>query len=864
MIARKILLLAVAMTVFAIADAQYISPAISIQTRWAKDVSPTNALKEYPRPQFVRSNWTNLNGLWNYAVTMKDAEKPLGFRGEILVPYPIESALSGVKKALQPDENLWYKRTFTTKNKGRTLLHFGAVDWQATVFVNGKEAGQHTGGYTAFTLDITDKLKTGNNELMVKVYDPSDQGIGPHGKQVLNPQNIYYTPTSGIWQTVWIEEVSETYITDLKLTPDIDKKELAITVNQNQQEEGLEIEAIVFEKGKQIAVWHSNHNSGNIAIPNEHLWSPGDPFLYDLVVRLKQNGKTIDEVKSYFGMRKISIAKDEKGIDRICLNNKPYFNLGTLDQGFWPDGLYTAPTDESLKFDIQAIKAMGFNTIRKHIKVEPARWYYWADKLGMLVWQDMVNPNQSLPEGAKQEFENGMHEEMEQLHNYPCITTWVLFNEKWGQYDQERLTNEMKVADPSRIVDGHTGELLYVNGQLRSPSPNAYIGADMTDVHAYPDPMMPIKQDGKAQVVGEFGGIGVFIPDHQWNSSSAWGYIQEKPASLLGKYRIMVQHLKLLEEQGLSGSIYTQPFDVEGEQNGIMTYDREVIKMPFAELRKIHSILNPDANTNVPIVTAKDADLTDPNLKYSLQLDEYLKGNREPAYLKKLAMMASQAGDKDGATMASNDYIATLKEPYSKEDLEYIMQVTNHTTEKGFAIIQQNAESIDKMLCTRQAQAKMMNIIFADKIQAAVSTPNQQPDWNAISGEVKTYGPPGEEIFLRAKFFYYMNAQEWNNYVLAGKDYISKYGRNLQPIELNQFAWTAFEKVNEPELLLAAAEWSKLSTKDKEDPNMLDTQANLLYKAGKKEEAIKLEERAVSISGNPELKATLDKMKSGK
>jgi hypothetical protein len=603
--AKKTLLLALALSGSIVGYSQnWKIQNIPIQSRWAKEVTPNNALKEYPRPQLVRGNWENLNGLWEYAIVKDGAVKPAKFDGKILVPYPLESALSGVRKAILPSQNLWYKRKLTVAAKPgeKVLLHFGAVDWQATVYLNGREIAGHKGGYTEFSIDITKYLKSGENELAVKVYDPTDRGTGPHGKQVLNPESIYYTPTSGIWQTVWLEKVPTVYISSLKLAPDIDKGSLNLQVNTNLKLAGYSIEA-------RADGWAINGMPGvaiNMPIKHASLWSPEDPYLYHLSVRLMYNGKVVDTVGSYFGMRKISIAKDENGTDRIFLNNKPYFNLGTLDQGFWPDGLYTAPTDEALSFDIKAIKAMGFNTIRKHIKVEPARWYYWADKLGMLVWQDMVNPNQSLREGSKPQFEKESAAIMAQLHNYPSIVTWVLFNEKWGQYDQERLTKWMKLNDPSRLVNGHSGEYLYVNGELRSPSPNAYVAADITDVHAYPNPMISIKQPGKAQVVGEFGGIGVFIPNHQWLTGSAWGYIQEKQGALKAKYGLMLDQLDSLKKLGLSGSIYTQPFDVEGEQNGLMTYDREVIKVPFAELRKLHQVLNPDMGA-IPEVSAEDA-----------------------------------------------------------------------------------------------------------------------------------------------------------------------------------------------------------------------------------------------------------------
>jgi hypothetical protein len=759
----------------------------TIKTRWAKEVSPTNALPEYPRPQMVRENWQNLNGLWNYAITPKDAATPSSYEGQILVPYPLESALSGVKKPLQPSENLWYKKTFTRpamKDGEHVLLHFGAVDWQATVYVNGKETGTHTGGYQAFSQDITTALKDGDNEIVVKVFDPTSEGVGPHGKQVLNPANIYYTPSSGIWQTVWLETVPAVYIAGLVITPDIDKGVLNVNVNAPA---GSSVELVASDAGTEVSKVKGKAGTLlKLPVKNAKLWSPAHPFLYDLTVKLIKSGKTVDEVKSYFGMRKIAIQKDEKGVDRIFLNNKAYYNLGTLDQGFWPEGLYTAPTDNALKFDIEAIKAMGFNTIRKHIKVEPARWYYHADKLGILVWQDFVNPNQGLPEGAKAAFEKETKETLEQLRNSPSITTWVIFNEKWGVYDQQRITEWIKTADPSRIVNGHSGEILYVNEQLRSPSPNAWVSADMTDVHSYPDPMNAPAEPGKARVLGEFGGIGVFIPDHQWNTSSAWGYIQEKAAALATKYTIMNQHLKLLEADGLSGSVYTQPFDVEGEQNGLLTYDREVVKIPFDQMRTIHSLLNPDQGT-IPQVVAKNADLTDPGAVYSKMLQEYIDGRREPEFLFKMAMTAKQAGDKNGASIAGSAYIATLQAPYTPEQLDMILQFTSSTKDKGFSVLQEQLQSTNSKLEKRPVTVKLMNIVFKDVIDPVLQKSGNTPDWDAIANSVKSYGAPGEEIFLRAKTVYTFNKQDWSNYASVANTYLEKYGQNIPEQERNMF-----------------------------------------------------------------------------
>lgn len=771
-----LVLIATMISAMAVAQDWKIQP-VPVQTRWANEVTPTNVLKEYPRPQLVRNNWQNLNGLWQYAITVKEAALPTNFDGQILVPYPLESALSGVKKTLQPDQLLWYKRTINVtlrqaqgdKPKERHLLHFGAVDYQCWVFVNGKEVGSHEGGYTEFSFDVTDALKNGDNEMVIKVYDPSDAGIGPRGKQVLNPANIYYTPSSGIWQTVWIETVPTNYTSSLTITPDIDKSVVNVTVNA-----AANLPVIINVAGKTT----KGQANSVISVPLEHvkLWSPSNPYLYDLKVKMGE-----DEVSSYFGMRKVEIKKGSDGHERIYLNNQPYFNLGVLDQGFWPDGLHTAPTDQALKFDIEAIKQMGFNTIRKHIKIEPARWYYHADKLGMLVWQDFVQPNPALPQGAKEIFEKQGGEMMEQLKNHPCITTWVLFNEKWGAYDQQRLTEWIKKKDPTRLVNGHSGEILYVNEKLRSPSPNAYVSSDITDVHSYPDPMNAMALSGKARVLGEFGGIGVFIPGHQWNANSAWGYINVTPAALKAKYQVMNQHLQLLEKEGLSASIYTQPFDVEGEQNGMMTYDREVIKIPFEELRKIHAPLNKSMGT-IPKVTAKKADLTEPAQIYAGLMQQYLNGKRDVAMLKQLSMMAGQNNDAAGKNRFGNEYISALKKPYSADDIAFMEGSTKKVSDPAFAIlIEREKELTGKE--QRSLHVKLMNIIYQDVIAFYVPNAQAKPDWNEIAEKVKAYGAPGEEIFLRAKTIHTMNQQDWASFKPTAKEYLEKYGANVKPEE---------------------------------------------------------------------------------
>ncbi|MDP4248140.1 MAG: glycoside hydrolase family 2 TIM barrel-domain containing protein, partial [Bacteroidota bacterium] len=395
------------------------------------------------------------------------------------------------------------------------------------------------------------------------------------------PGGIMYTASSGIWQTVWMEEVPKAYIEGLNITPDVDNGEVIVTVNSN-------INAEIRLSTDNSMVVAKGNTAVHLKLANPHLWSPDDPYLYSLKVQLINKGKPEDEVESYFGMRKIEIKKDSLGQERIFLNNKYTFNLGVLDQGFWPDGIYTAPTDEALKWDIQAIKEMGFNTIRKHIKIEPARWYYWADKLGMLVWQDMVYPA-NLSAAGKAEFEKENEMNVAQLYDHPSIVCWVLFNEGWNSYDQERLTAKMKQMDPTRLIDGHTGEN-YDRNRSRDPG-RWWINSDMTDIHDYPGPGIAPAMNGKARVLGEWGGVRVVTPGHEWDSSKGWGYIESGAGDFAKKYSFMVRHLKLFEEEGLSASIYTQPFDVEIEENGLITYDRELFKIPAEEMKRINAIM---------------------------------------------------------------------------------------------------------------------------------------------------------------------------------------------------------------------------------------------------------------------------------
>lgn len=762
--------------------------SVPIQSRWAKEVSADNALPEYPRPQMQRKEWQNLNGLWEYAITGKAAPQPATFNGRILVPYPLESALSGVKKSLQPTQALWYRKAVNiTRKQGQvTMLNFGAVDNETTVFVNGKEVGHHQGGYTAFSFDISASLRDGDNEIIVKVLDPTEQGTYPHGKQVLNPQNIYYTPSSGIWQTVWLEQLPSTHIESIRLTPDIDQQRLNIAAVVTGDVSGYSIQAEAFKGSEKVALAKLPLKGGALKLPSPRLWSPEDPFLYQLKLTLLKDNKIIDEVQSYAGMRKVAIAKDGKGFDRIFLNNKYIYNLGTLDQGFWPDGLMTAPTDEALAFDIKAIKAMGFNTIRKHIKIEPQRWYYHADKEGILVWQDFVNPNQGLPEGAKEAFEKQATETMEQLYDHPSIICWVLFNEQWGSFDQARLTEWVKKADPGRLVNGHSGDYIYIDGKVRKQAKENWPHSDMVDVHSYPDPMNAPAMAGKARILGEYGGIGTFIPGHQWSPSSGWGYIQVTPASLKNKYTIMMQNLRMLEKEGLAGSIYTQPFDVEGEENGLITYDREVIKVPFEQMRKINGTLS-GLKTFPDEVTAADADLSDPLEKYSTMLEAYVGGQREPQFLRELSAAAAQAGDKAGLARISKDYIASLKPPYNEEQLSFILQNTNAVSDPGFGVLQSQLQDSSAYLKPREVTVKMMNTIFNDLMAPSLAEGAGEVNWDSLEQRVKPYGKPADEIFLRAKTIYFYNKQDWQQYAPVATVYLEKYGQNIPKNERETF-----------------------------------------------------------------------------
>ncbi len=553
-----------------------------IMTRWATEIAPESVHQEYPRPQMERSEWLNLNGLWEYAIRPADEPAPDSFDGHILVPFPAESALSGVQRAVGKDNRLWYRRTFQrpkTWKKKRVLLNFEAVDWETTVWVNGKEAGSHKGGYDPFSFDITDHLKRrGNQEILMSVWDPIDEGTQPRGKQVRNPRGIWYTSVTGIWSTVWLEPVPEAHITRLEIIPDIDRGNVRVKVSASEKGRGLPVLLTVIEEdGAKVNSEGLTDQEIYLDVDEPRLWSPDSPYLYNLSVTLRaKKAKNSDTVVSYFGMRKISLGTDDAGFRRLFLNNAPLFQFGPLDQGWWPDGLYSAPSDAALRYDIEILKDLGYNMMRKHVKVEPRRFYYWCDKLGLLVWQDMPSgdayirrrdPDIQRSEASARQFEQEFASIIRALYNHPSIVMWVCFNEGWGQFDTPRIVDWVRSLDATRLVDNASGWS------------DRGVG-DVIDVHAYPGPVAPPNEPERAAVLGEFGGLGLPVRGHTWQDEKNWGYRSFATAEeLTDAYIELLDKLLPLIDQGLSAAVYTQTTDVEIEVNGLMTYDRAVVKM---------------------------------------------------------------------------------------------------------------------------------------------------------------------------------------------------------------------------------------------------------------------------------------------
>ncbi|WP_374568113.1 AbfB domain-containing protein [Ideonella sp.] len=551
-------------------------------------------LPEYPRPQMTRSDWVNLNGMWSYrgGAGAPDAEHPPVSAPtfpqnpeQIRVPYPAESYLSGIQR--MGERHLWYKRSFTVPagwSGKHVLLNFGAVDRLATVYVNGTQVGQHSGGYDSFSFDITKHLKAGANELVVGAFDPTD-GSDMLGKQTNSPGGIFYTPSSGIWQTVWLEPVAVAHIDRVDLTPNVANESLKIAL-KGKKLDGLTIDAVVTANGVKVATASGSATKAlNVKVSNPHLWSPDDPFLYDLTLKLKNaNGKVVDTIGSYFGMRSISVG-DVGGVPRPLLNGQFVFQNGPLDQGFWPDGNYTAPTDEALKSDLVATKDLGFNMVRKHIKVEPQRWYYWADKLGLLVWQDMPHAWDAENNTAVRDKVRAEDQEIVNEHrSSPAIVTWVIFNESWGDFDMPGMAATFRQWDSTRLINTHSG----INW-----APGDSGAGDLIDLHDYPGPAAPDWQPGRISVLGEYGGNGLRVDGHMWNPDSTCCYVlYPDQASLQSAYAGQVNRIReLANTKGLSAVVYTEITDVEDELNGFLTYDRRIHKMDFAFVRAANRAL---------------------------------------------------------------------------------------------------------------------------------------------------------------------------------------------------------------------------------------------------------------------------------
>jgi hypothetical protein len=584
----------------------------TLDTPWSAQVSQTAPYPEYPRPLMVRSEWMSLNGRWSYSIEQTEQQAMGDPDGEILVPYPVESFLSGVGHQVQPDEAVWYRRSFEVPegwSDRQIQLNFEAVDWLAEVYVNGKMLGSHVGGYDPFSFDITDAIIDGENELIVKVIDPTDSGFQPAGKQVLNPRGIWYTSVSGIWQSVWIEPVSKNAIDDLLI--DATAAGIVSIEAKTASRGTLRVQLM---DGSNVMTEISGTAGGRMRfnVENVRLWSPDTPHLYDLVVSLVEDGEVIDKVTSYCGFRTVELKEDDYGT-RIYLNGEPIFMYGTLDQGWWPDGLYTAPTDQALRYDLEMTKLAGFNTVRKHVKVEPRRWYRHCDELGLIVWQDMPNGDtknsppwnrsfrqegDAAPTKRSKESQENYWDELEQmvstLRSHPSICVWVPFNEAWGQFETAKVSYWLKEQDPTRLVNPASGG-------------NFYSVGDILDIHEYPGPSAPGKFDGRASVLGEFGGLGLPLIGHLWQKDKNWGYRSfDDQQALAENYEKLLSSLNMLRQTGLSAAIYTQTTDVEGEVNGLMTYNRRIIKIPLNRLQKAaQQLYGPIPVVNVLVPTSQ-------------------------------------------------------------------------------------------------------------------------------------------------------------------------------------------------------------------------------------------------------------------
>ena len=624
---RFVAVLASLTFVMAVHAQQWAPVGENIKTSWAEEINPANPHPEYPRPQMVRADWMNLNGLWNYSVTDAAAET-FAAEGKILVPFAIESSLSGVGRRVAKDEALWYEREFVVPKtwKGKNVrLNFAAVDWSAEVYVNGVLIGEHKGGYDPFSFDITSALnKSGKQKLTVKVQDATDNSYQPRGKQCIISTGIWYTPVTGIWQTVWLEPVAPAYVKNYYVVSDIDKGEMAFEVDA-ETAEGDVVKVAVLEGGlgysaetpstSVVAEAVVADGKAVVKIDNVKTWSPDSPYLYGVKVWVERKGKVVDSINGYTAMRKISVKADSSlnKYNRMALNNELLFHFGPLDQGWWPDGLYTAPSDAALEYDVIKTKELGFNMIRKHIKLEPARWYYHCDKHGIMVWQDMPcigdhskkqmeardkdivkavtnkwshdsyfgATDAAIPQEWKDNYYREWGNIINAFKNFQCIVVWVPFNEAWGQFDTPEVVKFTRELDPTRLINPASG------GNFDFSAGVAGFG-DILDVHHYPCPAMNFFERKFVNVLGEYGGIGYPVDGHTWIIDRKWGYgkVKESSEELMTQYEEYLEMLKTFVTTGCAAAVYTQTTDVEGEVNGLMTYDRKVIKMDIPRIAK--------------------------------------------------------------------------------------------------------------------------------------------------------------------------------------------------------------------------------------------------------------------------------------
>lgn len=702
-------------------------------TEWAMKVDPANPWPEYPRPDMTRNKWKNLNGLWDYAITPKDT-RPEKWDGKILVPYPVESALSGVKKRVSDNENLWYRTTFTIPRsweKEKLLLNFEACDWETKVWIDGKEAGTHKGGYDPFSFEISELTGTGKeHELLVCVWDPTDKGPQPRGKQVTNPGGIWYTPTTGIWQTVWLEPVPDSYIESFRVVPDPDKGTFTFKVFATGTNGTVSVE--VTNKGKTAGEGKGGQNTDIVvSIPDPVLWEPGNPFLYDVEITYTA-GNTKDVITSVAGMRKISLGKTDDGFTRMLLNNKFIFQVGPLDQGFWPDGLYTPPTDEAMVYDLIMTKKMGYNMLRKHVKVENRRFYNWCDKIGLLVWQDMPSGDRyisgSAPDIEKTsesaaQFEYELKRMIETKYNHPSIIMWVPYNEGWGQWDTERITELIKKYDPFRLVNSASGWTDRGCG-------------DVMDVHSYPDPRCPEPEEKRAIVIGEYGGLGYPVQNHTWETTN-WGYRSfEDIVQLLTTFESYLDQIyRFVREKGLSAVIYTQTTDVETETNGLMTYDRKVDKMGAANVSKANrGILPPVLEQTVTVFYNEfNATLSSHNtaakIFYSLEGESAAVQNllyngpvnvKESCTLKAYAVHGSDTSRTVAYSLVKKDIVPGKMERRYAPDLSVEIYTGDFQQLPNFAQLKSEKKLTSRMINARIAD---INQNFAMRFTGSIKIP---------------------------------------------------------------------------------------------------------------------------------------------